>query len=204
MGASKNAREGDTRGERERLYGRPPKILSRPLSNYLAALRDLSNLLTENWYHFVHWNAHLREILQHQSLHQIGISVEKIEGVSEVVCSPCGRKLLKLCGTFSSVSSALAEVSCEGDGGETFKRKIGAVLTPGRSPGNASRKQKRVTSPSKQTEGSVPRSKKTLFDKGNRSESEIADSVQAISSSDAMLSKLNVDDLNILSFEEMA
>ena len=142
--------------------------------------------------------------MQHQSLHQIGISVEKIEGVSEVVCSPCGRKLLKLCGTFSSVSSALAEVSCEGDGGETFKRKIGAVLTPGRSPGNASRKQKRVTSPSKQTEGSVPRSKKTLFDKGNRSESEIADSVQAISSSDAMLSKLNVDDLNILSFEEMA
>ena len=81
-----------------------------------------------------------------QSLHQIGISVEKIEGVSEVVCSPCGRKLLKLCGTFTSVSSALAEVSCEGDGGETFKRKIGAVLTPGRSPGKASRKQKRVTS----------------------------------------------------------
>ena len=130
-----------------------------------------------------------------QSLHQIRISVEKIEGVSEVVYSPCGRKLLKLCGTFSSVSSALAEVSCEGDGGETFKRKIGAVLTPGRSPGNASRKQKRVTSPSKQTEGRVPRSKKTLFDKGNPSESEIADSVQAVST-DAMLSKLNVDDLD--------
>ena len=50
--------------------------------------------------------------------------------------------------------------------------------------------------PSKQTEGRVPRSKKTLFDKGNRSESEIADSVQAISASDAMLSKLNVDDLD--------
>ena len=134
-----------------------------------------------------------------QSLHQIGISVEKIEGVSEVVCSPCGRKLLKLCDTFTSVSSALAEFSCEGDGGETFKRKIGAVLTPGRSPGKASRKQKRVTSPSKQTEGRVPRSEKTLFDKGNRSESEIADSVQAISASDAMLSKLNVDDLDMSS-----
>ena len=32
------AREGDTRGERERLHGRPPKIVSRPLSNYLAAV----------------------------------------------------------------------------------------------------------------------------------------------------------------------
>ena len=32
------AREGDTRGERERLPGRPPKIVSRPLSNYLAAV----------------------------------------------------------------------------------------------------------------------------------------------------------------------
>ena len=31
-----------------------------------------------------------------QSLYQIGISVEKFEGVSEVVCSSCGRKLLKL------------------------------------------------------------------------------------------------------------
>lgn len=130
-----------------------------------------------------------------QSLHQIGISVQKIEGVSQVVCSPCGRKLLELCDTFSSVSLALAEVSCEGDAGETFKRKIGAVLTPGRSHGNASRKQKRVTSPLKQTEGRVPRSKKTLFDKGNPSESEIADSVQAVST-DAMLSKLNVDDLD--------
>ena len=33
-----SAREGDTRGERERLHGRPPKIVSRPLSNYLAAV----------------------------------------------------------------------------------------------------------------------------------------------------------------------
>lgn len=130
-----------------------------------------------------------------QSLHQIGKSVEKIEGVSQVVCSSCGRKLLKLCDTFSSASSALVDVSCEGDGGETFKRKIGAVLTPGRSPGNASRKQKRVTSALKQTEGRVPQSKKTLFDKGNPSESEIADSVKAVST-DAMLSKLNVDDLD--------
>ena len=130
-----------------------------------------------------------------RSLHQIGISVEKIEGVSQVVCSPCGGKLLKLCDTFSSVSSALAEVSCEGDAGETFKRKIGAVLTPGRSHGNASRKQKRVTSPLKKTEGRVPRSKKTLFDQGNPSESEITDSVQAVST-DAMLSKLNEDDLD--------
>ena len=113
-----------------------------------------------------------------RSLHQIGISVEKIEGVSQVVCSPCGGKLLKLCDTFSSVSSALAEVSCEGDAGETFKRKIGAVLTPGRSHGNASQKQKRVTSPLKKTEGRVPRSKKTLFDQGNPSESEITDSMQ--------------------------
>ena len=32
------AREEDTRGERERLHGRPPKIVSRPLSNYLAAV----------------------------------------------------------------------------------------------------------------------------------------------------------------------
>ena len=32
------AREGDTRRERERLHGRPPKIVSRPLSNYLAAV----------------------------------------------------------------------------------------------------------------------------------------------------------------------
>ena len=32
----------------ERLHGRPPKIVSRPLSNCLAALRDLANLLTEN------------------------------------------------------------------------------------------------------------------------------------------------------------
>ena len=32
------AREGDTRGERKRLHGRPPKIVSRPLSNYLAAV----------------------------------------------------------------------------------------------------------------------------------------------------------------------
>ena len=32
------AREGDTRGKRERLHGRPPKIVSRPLSNYLAAI----------------------------------------------------------------------------------------------------------------------------------------------------------------------
>ena len=32
------AREGDTRGERERLHGRPPKIVFRPLSNYLAAV----------------------------------------------------------------------------------------------------------------------------------------------------------------------
>ena len=31
-------REGDTRGERKRLHGRPPKIVSRPLSNYLAAV----------------------------------------------------------------------------------------------------------------------------------------------------------------------
>ena len=38
-----------------------------------------------------------------RSLHQIGISVEKIEGVSQVVCSPCGGKLLKLCDTFTSV-----------------------------------------------------------------------------------------------------
>ena len=76
-----------------------------------------------------------------------------------------------------------------------FKRKIGAVLTPGRSHGNASQKQKRVTSPLKKTEGRVPRSKKTLFDQGNPSESEITDSVQAVST-DAMLSKLNVDDLD--------
>ena len=32
------AREGDTRGERERVHGRPPKIVSHPLSNYLAAV----------------------------------------------------------------------------------------------------------------------------------------------------------------------
>ena len=32
------AREGDTRGERECLHGRPPKIISRSLSNYLAAI----------------------------------------------------------------------------------------------------------------------------------------------------------------------
>ena len=64
-GRKKKRAQGDTRGERERLHGRPPKIVSRPLSNYLAVLRDLSNLLTENWYHFAHWNAHLREILQH-------------------------------------------------------------------------------------------------------------------------------------------
>ena len=32
------AREGDTRGERECLHGRPPKIVSCPLSNYLTAV----------------------------------------------------------------------------------------------------------------------------------------------------------------------
>ena len=38
MGERKNGtREGDTRGERERLPGRTMKIVSRPLSNYLAA-----------------------------------------------------------------------------------------------------------------------------------------------------------------------
>lgn len=31
------AREGDTRGKRERLPERPEKIVSRPLPNYLAA-----------------------------------------------------------------------------------------------------------------------------------------------------------------------
>ena len=42
MGVRKNgAREGDTRGERERLPKKPTKIVSRPLSNYLAALRSL-------------------------------------------------------------------------------------------------------------------------------------------------------------------
>ena len=39
VGTRKNgARERDTRGKRERLHGRPPKIVSRPLSNYLAAV----------------------------------------------------------------------------------------------------------------------------------------------------------------------
>jgi len=38
---------------------------------------------------------------------------------------------------FSSISSALAEDSNDNDVGKTCKRKIGAVLTPGRSPGNA-------------------------------------------------------------------
>ena len=32
------AREGDTRRERERLHGGPPKIVFRPLSNYLATV----------------------------------------------------------------------------------------------------------------------------------------------------------------------
>ena len=67
-----------------------------------------------------------------RSLHQIGIPIEKIEGVSEVVCSPCGRKMIRLCDMFSSVSSALAEVPSDGDVGETSKRKIGTVLTPGK------------------------------------------------------------------------
>ena len=41
MGVRKNgALEGDTRGERVRLPERPAKIVSRPLSNYLAALRS--------------------------------------------------------------------------------------------------------------------------------------------------------------------
>ena len=39
VGTRKNgARERDTRGKGERLHGRPPKIVSRPLSNYLAAV----------------------------------------------------------------------------------------------------------------------------------------------------------------------
>ena len=39
VGTRKNgARERDTRGKRERLQRRPPKIVSRPLSNYLAAV----------------------------------------------------------------------------------------------------------------------------------------------------------------------
>ena len=61
----------------------------------------------------------------------IGISGEKIEGAVEVVCSPCGRKLIKLCDMFSPVSSVLLEDSGENDVGETYKRKIGVGLTPG-------------------------------------------------------------------------
>ena len=34
-----SARERDTQGERERLHGRPPKIVSRPQPNYLAPSR---------------------------------------------------------------------------------------------------------------------------------------------------------------------
>ena len=45
VGARKNER---ARGERERLPGRPTKNVSRPQSNYLAQLRDLSKILTEN------------------------------------------------------------------------------------------------------------------------------------------------------------
>ena len=47
--ARKNERARDhARGERERLPGRPTKNVSCPQSNYLAQLRDLSKILTEN------------------------------------------------------------------------------------------------------------------------------------------------------------
>ena len=42
------AREGDTRGERERLHGRPPKIVSHPSPITWQPLRELSKVLTEN------------------------------------------------------------------------------------------------------------------------------------------------------------
>ena len=43
------AREGDTRRERERLHGRPPKIVFRPLSNYLATVAWAVKSFDRKW-----------------------------------------------------------------------------------------------------------------------------------------------------------
>lgn len=68
--------------------------------------------------------------------------MHKAEGASEVVCSPCGRKLISLCDTFESVSLAVMQEKKH----VTAKRKLGSVLTLGQSPGNTHRKQKQVSS----------------------------------------------------------
>ena len=69
MGARKNrVREGRKEErkrseERKRVPERPTKIVPRPLSNYLAALRDLFKILTEN--RSIRGKRKLREFLQH-------------------------------------------------------------------------------------------------------------------------------------------
>ena len=49
--------------ERKRVPERPTKIVPRPLSNYLAALRDMLKIMIEN--RSIRGKRKLREILQH-------------------------------------------------------------------------------------------------------------------------------------------
>ncbi len=133
-----------------------------------------------------------------ERLKSVGISIEQSSLSSQVVCSPCARKLRNLVETYTFVSKAVKISSNAGKIGNTptkattqsqAKRKVAEAVTPDRA--SPVRKHLRQFSPSAKS------SRTRLF----VCENEHAPAKEAVykqqsAHEDTLLSKLNIDDLD--------
>lgn len=139
-----------------------------------------------------------------ERLRSVGISIDQNPFSSNVACSPCARKLRNLVVTFKLVSIAVksdndigtdkdrkVSVTVNTPRKDTGKRKVSEAITPGKE--SPFQKSQRKFSPN------VKSSRKSLFvDKSGEDEldRERAAACKHQSHEDALLSKLNIDNLD--------